>query len=154
MKRISVVIDPALLRSVDDSARRTGRDRSAVILIASAATGHPGPASKRRTPCKIPENASTCYWTHGRLSAYNGTPAFRLWKIGTHRLLGISSGPLAEKHDPLDNEHPELPENLQRAFDKSRTPVFGEFEVCPLEPERPGAMHMACIEAATHVVTK
>jgi len=46
-------------------------------------------APKRRIPCKTPENAALCYWTRGRLQEYEGTPAYRLWEIGTHHVLGI-----------------------------------------------------------------
>lgn len=121
------------------------------VLLTHPATVYPN-HSRRTIPCRTAENASGCYWTHGRLAAYNGTPAFRLWKIGTRRLLGISSGPSAEKRDPLDNEHPELPDHLQQAFTHSGTRVFADFEVCPLEPEQPGTMQTACIEAANHIL--
>lgn len=122
-------------------------------------------AAQRKIPCKTPENAGMCYWTHGRLSLYNGNPSMRLWKIGTNRILGIYSGPHAERYDPLDNEHPELPANLEEAYDAERKrriglkdpdaglpePAFGDFEVCPLEPERKGEMQSVCIEAARNI---
>jgi hypothetical protein len=60
----------------------------------------------RKIPCKTPENAASCYWTHGRLAVYDGNPSWRLWKIGTKRILGIHSGP--HPTDPLDSEHPEF----------------------------------------------
>ena len=101
--------------------------------------------------CKTASNANTCYWTHGRLSLYNGTPSFRLWKVGTHRLLGIYSGVGAEK-DELDNEHPRLPDNLDAIFIPMENRVYGDFEVCPLEPEVKGAMQAACIESAKNLV--
>src|SRR6266849_1435486 len=43
--------------------------------------------SKRKIPCKTPENASLCYWTYGRLRVYNGDPSDRIWQIGTRRIL-------------------------------------------------------------------
>jgi hypothetical protein len=104
-------------------------------------------------PCKTDENAASCYWTHGRLSFYNGTPAFRLWKAGTHRLLGIYSGPSADRHG-LDNEHPEFPINVKKAFTPTENFIFADFEVCPLEPEKLGTMQAACIEAAKNIVEK
>lgn len=110
--------------------------------------------ARRKIPCKTPENASACYWTHGRLSFYNGTPSFRLWKIGTRRILGIYSGPDAEKRDELDNEHPEFPANVERVFNPLSNQIFADFEICPLEPEVAGTMQAACIESAKNLVVK
>jgi hypothetical protein len=141
----------------------------ALALCALAAQAIPPQGSqtepKRKIPCKTPENAPTCYWTRGRLSLYNGNPSLRLWKIGSKRILGIYSGPDSQRYDPLDNEHPELPLSLDRAYDaeyKRRSaikdpdaglpePAFGDFEVCPLEPERKGVMQAACIESAKNI---
>jgi hypothetical protein len=78
----------------------------------------------------------------------------RLWKVGTHHLLGIFSGPNAEKHDELDNEHPEFPPNIEHVFMPLQNRVFADFEVCPLEPERPGVMQAACIESAKNIVVE
>ncbi len=123
-----------------------------LVVFALSARGSAQHTSKRKIPCKTPANAASCYWTHGRLSLHNGTPSFRLWKVGTHRILGIYSGPDAEKHDVLDNEHPEFPATVQRTFKPFHNQIFADFEVCPLEPERPGAMQAACIESAKNIV--
>ena len=125
---------------------------SGLAAFVLSASGSAQKVPKRRIACKTRGNAATCYWTHGRLSAYNGTPSYRLWKIGTHRLLGIYSGPDAEKRNPLDSEDPEFPANVKRAFKSASTQIFGDFEVCPLEPERPGWMQSACIESAKNLV--
>ena len=117
----------------------------------------------RKIPCKTPKNAASCYWTHGRLRIGNGTPAVRLWKIGTHRILGIYSGPStyhpsAADPDHGDNEHPELPAEARlglwakgEEYSGGGT-IFGDFEVCPLEPEKPGVMQAACIESAKNTI--
>src|SRR5215469_13253364 len=112
------------------------------------------PTIPQKVSCKTSSNVVSCYWTHGRLAFYNGAPSFRLWKTGTHRLLGIHSGPGAEKLDPLDNEHPVLPENVRQVYDPLRTVIFADFEICPLEPEHPGRMQAACIESAKNLVLK
>lgn len=122
--------------------------------MALAVRGETGTAiPKRIIPCKTPANAASCYWTHGRLAFYNGNPAFRLWKIGTHRLLGIYSGPSADRFGE-DNEHLELPSNVERTFIPTHNRIFGDFEVCPLELERQGAMQAACIELAKNLVVE
>ena len=121
-----------------------------MLLVASWAQDAPQAVVKRKIPCKTQENAAICYWARGRLSVYNGTPSYRLWKIGTHRILGIHSGPGA--NDPLDNEHPELPANVKRVFKPFSNQIFADFEICPLEPEETGTMQSACIESAKNIV--
>jgi hypothetical protein len=116
----------------------------AVLVVVLLGAHDPAIARTRTAACKTMQNAGSCYWTRGRLGAYNGNPAYRLWKIGTKRVLGVSSAPPAGARD-LDNEDPEVPANLRLpAIGESE---YGEFEVCPLEPQRPGAMQMACIES-------
>ena len=121
------------------------------LIVSLPVAGVPQRTAKRKVACKIPENAASCYWAHGRLSIYNGTPSYRLWKIGTHRILGIYSRPEGQTADTLDAEHPELPANLDRAFKSLATEVFADFEICPLEPERTGVMQAACIESAKNI---
>ena len=104
----------------------------------------------RSIPCKTAAIAARCYWTRGRLGFYNGTPAFRLWKIGTHRVLGIYTGPPLDKYG-LDNEDPEFPAVVRRMFPPMGSTLVGDFEVCPLEPERPRTMQAACIEGAKNL---
>ncbi len=111
-------------------------------------------AGQQKSPeqprCNPREFSGRCYWTRGRLRAYDGTPAIRLWIVGTHRLLGISSGPGAEKYDPLDNEHPQIPGEIMKKF-TLQSQVYGDFEVCPLEQRRRGTMQQACIAGARNL---
>lgn len=125
-----------------------------LLCLALWAQALPQNASKRRIPCKTPQNAASCYWTHGRITEGNGTPAYRMWKIGTKRLLGIYSGPSGYKDDSLslDNENPEFPANVEKVWDpRIGAPLFGDFEVCPLAPEHPGAMRPVCVESAKNL---
>ena len=48
----------------------------ALAFVLSMSGAH-SPQAKERIACKTPVNAGTCYWTHGRLAAYNGTPTMR-----------------------------------------------------------------------------
>jgi hypothetical protein len=73
---------------------------AALALCSLAAQAIPQETPKRKIPCKTPENATSCYWTHGRLGVYNGNPSFRVWRIGTTRIVGIHSGPDAQRSDP------------------------------------------------------
>ena len=86
------------------------------------------------------------------MMAHNGSPAFRLWKIGTHRMLSIWSGPSVDfAGGDGDNEHPEFPASIQRVFRPTKNGIFADFEVCPLEPEKPNVMQAACIESAKNI---
>ena len=120
----------------------------------------------RKIPCKTPENASLCYWAHGRLSIYNGNPSDRIWKIGTSRILGVFNGPSHfPPHTIAGDEDPELPVNLGMAYeadyrrwkqsegnrDYEFPVVFADFEVCPLEPEKKGEMQAVCVESAKNI---
>ncbi len=120
------------------------------LLMIAACTATASDTSQRKIPCKVPANTASCHWIHGRLAAYNGAPAFRLWEIGTHRLLGISSGPNAT--DPLDNEHPEFPASVRDKLKPFENKIVGDFEVCPLEQKKTGWMQAACIESAKKIV--
>jgi hypothetical protein len=125
----------------------------------------PPSGSKRTIPCKTPENALLCYWTHGRLSVYNGNPSLRIWKIGAPRILGVFNGP---SHFPpstiADDESPDLPVSLERAYEADHRRwkksgvryyefpvIFADFEVCPLEPEKKDEMQAVCVESAKNI---
>jgi hypothetical protein len=74
-------------------------------------------------------------------------------------MLGIYSGPSVDRFG-LDSEGPEFPANISREFRLSKMDVpydvqiSADFEVCPLEPEKPGTMQAACIESAKNIVAK
>ena len=119
-------------------------------------------SSKRKIPCKTPENAALFYWAHGRLSYYSVNFTWLLWKIGTHRLLKICDEPTyLSMQSTADCGDPEFPANLEHVYDVDRRhwkrtgghgeycppDVFGDFEICPLEPERKGERQYACVES-------
>ena len=115
----------------------------------------------RNQLCKTPEVAAGCFQTHARLWSGNGTPSTRLWPIGTHRIYGIYSNQYGFKHDEttLDNESPHLPIAVAAAVGRiwkrsglSGWTLYGDFEVCPLEPHLQGHMQAACIAHASHIV--
>lgn len=125
-------------------------------------------SATRRVACKTPENASLCYWTHGRLVVANGNPTLRVWKVGTQRVLGVYSGP---SHFPArtiaDDESPELPQELEKAYeadyrrwkqsdaqDYEFPRIFADFEICPLEAEKKGKMQSVCIESAKKILVQ
>jgi hypothetical protein len=144
------------------AAGTASQDAAERSSTASPSTGTSS-GSKRKIPCKTPENASLCYWTHGRLSYYSVNFTWLLWKIGTHRLLKICDEPTyLSMQSTGDCADPEFPANLERIYDADwrrwkrggghgdyfPPDVFGDFEICPLEPERKGERQYACIESA------
>jgi hypothetical protein len=123
----------------------------AFLACAQAALGQ----GYRDQPCKTPEIARSCKQIHGRLSAGDGTPSTRLWPIGTHHVYGIYSNQYGFAHDGeiADNEGPELHFTLPQSVPHSGGwTVYGDFEVCPLEPPIQGHMQAACIASGTHIV--
>jgi hypothetical protein len=80
-----------------------------------------------------------------------------VWKIGTHRILAIRSGPSKwPSWDQRDALNPSFPVNLERVYhtevkDPFLNRVFADFEICPLEPERGGEMQHVCIESAKNI---
>jgi hypothetical protein len=121
---------------------------ASILCVIAAPQG----ASKRKIACKTGENAASCYWAHGRLSFYNGTPSYRMWKIGTNRILAIHSGPSVKRGDDHDNSNPELPVNVERAFKTPYSQIFADYKICPLEPEETRKMQRVCIESAKNIV--
>lgn len=122
----------------------------------------------RKIPCKTPENASSCYWTHGRLDFYTVYPPLRIWKIGSRRILAVYSGPSA--FPARDTSHlylPELPSNLARLYRdranwdepepllddyvRNARSIVADFEVCPLAEEKPRKMRPVCVEEVRKV---
>ena len=125
-----------------------------LVAVTLSATGAPQRAPKRKIICKTPEIAASCYWTRGRLALYNGTPSYRIWKIGTKRVLAIHSGPGFKLGDNEENSNPEMPANVDKAFNTPYSRIFADFEICPLEPEEPGNMQRVCIESAKNIFTE
>ena len=91
--------------------------------------------------CKSdPDIVGACFTVHGRLSAWNGGPSLRIWRVGTNRILG-------------DHEDWPLPEELAEHMNWD-VEVWGDFEVCPFTKERSGVMQMVCIESVSHILYK
>ncbi len=96
--------------------------------------------SEASQACKTdPDIIDACFMVHGRLSAWNGTPTMRIWRVGTKRILGVRDDP--------------LPKNLESEMNWG-VEAWGDFEVCPFTKERPGVMQTVCIESAEHVFFK
>ena len=104
-----------------------------------------------------------CYWTRGRLQPSMVTGAWKMWKIGTNRIVTIlSAGVNVHQRTEEEVQNPTFPDNLERAY-RAEIPrveklnqllpdrVYADFEICPLEPEREGESQAVCIESAKNI---
>jgi len=90
------------------------------------------------------EAAGKCFWVHGRLSIYNGTPSLRIWPIGSKRLLGLCEALCGDTEDG-----PPLPANVKEVMPSGVSwSIRGEFEVCPLTKDRVGHMRYVRLKSA------
>jgi len=91
--------------------------------------------------CKFnPQRVDKCFVVHGRLSAYNGNPTFRIFRAHTSRVLGI-----IPSEDPRS-----LPAEL-RGVASFAHDVYGIFVVCPFTPSKAGVMQFVCVESVRDV---
>jgi hypothetical protein len=88
-----------------------------------------------------------CHMVHGRLMFYNGTPSFRIWIVGTNRLLGVHEIEFGD-----NSERPLMPERIVGLAGMEHE-VYADFDVCPLTKQEPRTMQMVCVASARHVVT-
>ena len=111
---------------------------AALLLTCGAAQAEP--AEMCRSTSRL---VGACFAVHGRLSAWNGTPTFRIQPSGTKRILGVD----AADGDP---EHA-LPPSLEALVkpDAFKVDLDGDFLVCPFAPDRPGHMRFVCIADAS-----
>jgi hypothetical protein len=85
-----------------------------------------------------------CFKHHGRMSSgSNGIPT-RIWLIGTNRVVAVGG-------------RYTLPENGDRYLDPT-TPdysyIYGDFELCPEEPDVVGTMRHVLLVGAEHLVVE
>src|SRR5690242_8122405 len=99
-------------------------------------------------PCKEhPQVSAQCFTVAGRARFYNGNPPIRIWPVGTTRLLGVSQ----EKYwkEGYANFPPDIAKLLTR-----ENSVWGDFEVCPFEPDHPGVMRLVCVQSVRNIRVK
>ena len=83
-----------------------------------------------------------CVKRHGRLSSQNGI-ALKLWLIGTKRVVALNN----------DSLPPEIRKYLEMTSE-DHSYIFGDFLVCPLEPDTPGRIRQACVTGAEKLVVQ
>jgi hypothetical protein len=111
---------------------------AAILMLAGTAPAAP-PSNAWRCNAKPVE---PCFKHHGRLSSQNGI-ALKIWLIGTTRMVGLHGT--------------ELPPVVERYMDMTspnHSYVFGDFDICPLEPDIPGHLRRACVVGAEKLVVQ
>jgi hypothetical protein len=86
----------------------------------------------------------SCFKHHGRLSSQNGIP-LKIWLIGTTRVVG------------LENDFEELPVLVRKYLDMTSSDhsyIYGDFDICPLESDKPGHLRRVCVAGAEKLVVQ
>ncbi len=112
----------------------------------------PERASRQSAPeeksCRAhPQLVGRCFTLRGRLSVYSGSPALRIWRVGTRRMLGVS-----EQRFSLAG-YRNVPADIQNQINQD-VAIFGDFLVCPFTRPRPREMQLVCIESAKNLVVQ
>jgi len=106
------------------------------------------PIASETPQCKgNPKLIDKCFTVHGRATFGPGTPALRIWPTGTHRMLGVTAGPVAD-----DGDAPICPKEMLRFT--AGMEEYGDFVVCPFTPDKPDHMQMVCVESVSHLVVR
>jgi hypothetical protein len=79
---------------------------------------------------------------------WNGNPTFRIWIVGTHRILGVNPPPSDLDASGLPAEVENL---LGGRWDKS---LFGNFLVCPVSHYQQGVMLYVFVTRATDLALR
>jgi len=101
--------------------------------------------SDRAAACEaIGRAAGSAVRVHGRLFAANGGGSgYRIWPVGTQRLVWVSW-----------RVQPALPDAVANRFTPFAEELYGDFTLVPLEPERAGRMREMCLLAGDNLVVR
>jgi len=112
-------------------------------LVAALCLGMSSDAAAAAWRCSA-RPVEPCAKQHGRLSSQNGR-ALLIWLIGTTRVVGLTNGV------------EELPSPVRRYLDMTSPDysyIYGDFDICPSEPDRPGHMRTVCVAGAEKLVVQ
>jgi hypothetical protein len=118
-----------------------------VIASANVLPQSPAPERKEKSCSEHPQLVGRCFTVHGRLSIYNGSPALRIWKLGTRRVLGISDQRFSVAG------YRNVPVDIERQINQD-VAIFGDFLVCPFTRSKPREMQLVCIETGKNLVIR
>jgi hypothetical protein len=97
-------------------------------------------------PLNCPKpSVEACSVRHGRFSTQNGITQ-TIWLVGTTRRLAVENE--AENFLPVG-----VLKYLEMTS-PNHSYIFGDFTVCPVEPEKPGSMRAVCVADAKNLVVQ
>jgi hypothetical protein len=99
---------------------------------------------KKKTCRDHPDLSGPCYKVKGRMFLSNGTPSFRIWPIGTKRILGVSEARF------MRSDYANMPDDLAQRLN-CETAIYADFIVCPFTKNKPGVMRLVCVESAKNI---
>jgi hypothetical protein len=97
-----------------------------------------------RAACQRPP-VEPCVIRHGRLSTQNGITQ-TIWLIGTTRRVSVNN--------QLSDFLPSDALKYTEITSADHSYIFGNFTICPVEPDLPGHMRDACVTAAKDLVVQ
>ena len=115
----------------------------ALALVTELTGGGSLAAQQSWGPCPVPP-VEPCTRRHGRLSSQNGI-ALKIWLIGTSRMVAVG------------NDVDALPALVQKYLDMTSVDhsyIFGDFDICPVEPDLPGHLRQVCITGGEKLVVQ
>jgi hypothetical protein len=118
--------------------------RFVMLMLTAACISLPASAqtpSAAPWPCRS-QLVESCFKRHGRLSSQNGI-ALTIWLIGTTRVVGLA------------NDVDELPVQIRKYLDMTspdHSYIYGDFDLCPVEPDKSGYMRRVCVAGAEKLV--
>lgn len=119
-----------------------------LLAIASSNVATQSPAAAKEKSCRMhPDLIGRCFTVRGRLSVYNGSPALRIWRVRTRRMLGIS-----EQRFSVAG-YRNVPANIESQINQD-VDIFGDFLVCPFTRPKPGEMQLVCVESGKDLVVR
>jgi hypothetical protein len=82
-----------------------------------------------------------CFTQRGRLSGQNGIPHL-IWLVGTKRIVAV------------DNEVPGMLLNYLDMTSAEHSDIHGDYDMCPVEHDRPAHMRRVCVSGANRLVAQ
>lgn len=86
-----------------------------------------------------------CAVRHGRLTSRQGIP-YGIWLIGTTRMIKVQNDP--DSFLPADTTR------YLEVTSADHGEVFGDFAICPREPDQPRHMRLACVTSAKNLIVR
>jgi hypothetical protein len=117
--------------------------RSVAMAVSFWLATGAGDAQSASWQCRA-RPSEQCVTQHSRLSSQNGT-ALKIWLIGTMRMVG------------LENDIDDLPPLVRKYMDMTspdHSYIYGDFSICPLEPEVAGHLRRVCVTGAEKLVVR